>query len=78
MSDNIENNLGEQPIGRIMADHNVRAHDLVAISDVQLTFKMISKARKGRRLTANVKSKVRNALNKCTSQEYALADLFNY
>ena len=42
MNIEIERNLGEQPIARIMADHGLKAHDLVAISTQQLTHKMVN------------------------------------
>ena len=67
----IERNLGEQPIARIMVEHGLKAHDLVAISTQQLTHKMVSRACKGRRLTPNVKSKIRNALNECAGKDYS-------
>ena len=78
MNTEIERNLGEQPIARIMVEHGLKAHDLVAISTEQLTHKMVSRACKGRRLTANSKSKVLKALNLAGSKEYCLDDLFNY
>ena len=78
MKDNIERNLGTQPIARIMADHDLKAHDLVAASTEQLTHKMVARACKGRRLTPNVQAKIRNALNIATQRQYALSDLFTY
>ena len=78
MKPEIERNLGEQPIARIMADHDLKAQDLVAISTEQLTYKMVARACKGRRLTSNVKTKIRNALNKSAGKEYAVRDLFTY
>ena len=78
MSREIERNLGEQPIARIMQEHNLKPHDLVAISSVEMTHKMVSRACKGRRLTANTQSKVLAALNRATGKNYALRDLFNY
>ena len=73
-----EHNLGEQPIARIMADHVLKARDLVTISTQQITHKMVSRACKGRRLTPNVKSKILDALNKSTGKEYSMVDLFTY
>jgi hypothetical protein len=52
MTTEIERNLGEQPIARIMQDYNLKPHDLVAISSVEMTHKMVSRACKDRRLTA--------------------------
>ena len=78
MNKEIERNLGEQPITQIMANHGLKALDLVAGSTEQLTYKMVSRACKGRRLTPNVKSKIRNALNKSTGKEYSMKELFTY
>jgi len=78
MNIGIERNLGEQPIARIMADHGLKARDLVANSTEQITYKMVSRACKGRRLTRNVQYKLRNVLNKSTGKEYSLEQLFTY
>ncbi len=78
MSDNIERDLGPQPIADIMAKDNLRAHDLVSASTKQLTHKMVTRACKGRKLTANTKSKVLKAMNLAGGKDYCLSDLFNY
>ena len=78
MNPEIERNLGEQPVARIMRDHNLKPHDLVAISLVEMTHKMVARACKGRRLTLNTQSKVLTALNRATGKTYSLRDLFNY
>ena len=78
MNIEIERNLGEQHIARIMVEHGLKAQDLVAISTQQLTHKMVSRACKGRRLTPNVQSKIRDALNESTGKEYSMEELFNY
>jgi len=78
MNIELERNLGEQPLSRIMADHGLKARDLVANSTQQITHKMVSRARKGRRLTPNLQSKIRDALNKATGRKYSLAELFAY
>ena len=78
MSDETERNLGPQPIERIMAEHQLKPHDLVAASTEQITHKMVARACKGRRLTPNVQAKVQAALNHATQQQYRLADLFTY
>jgi hypothetical protein len=78
MAGDIERDLGEQPIGKIMALYGLKAQDLVASSTEQITHKMISRAVKGRRLTLNVQSKILNALNKVTGKEHKLNDLFSY
>lgn len=78
MSEDVDRNLGEQPIAKIMHTLGLKSHDLVAASTVQITHKMITRAMKGRRLTSNVKCKVRDALNLAASTKHPLADLFNY
>jgi len=78
MNDNIERNLGPQPIADIMAEHNLKPHDLVAASTSQLTHKMVTRACKGRRLTDNTKSKILKALNLVADKNYTLSEIFNY
>lgn len=78
MNNNIERNLGEQPIAQIIAKYALAPHDIVAASTKQLTHKMISRAVKGRRLTLPVQLKILNALNKATGKSYSLKDFFNY
>ncbi len=78
MNSDVERNLGEQPIARIMREQGLRPHDLVAASTDQITHKMVSRACKGRRLTAHVQAKILHALNQATGKTYALRDLFNY
>ena len=78
MDPEIKRNLGEQPIARIMQEHNLKPHDLVAMSTTQMTHKMVARACKGRRLTLNTQSKVLAALNRATGKTYSLRDLFNY
>ncbi len=78
MNAEIERNLGEQPMARIMRGHNLKPHDLVAMSPVNMTHKMVSRACKGRRLTLNTQSRVLAALNRATGRDYSLRDLFNY
>jgi len=76
--DPAERNLGEQPLEAILTSRELSAHDLVAASTEQITHKMVSRARKGRRLTPNVQRKIRNALVAAAGQEFALSELFNY
>ncbi len=78
MKTEIERNFGKQPIAQIMADNNLKASDLVAISTDQLTHKMVARACKGRRLTPNVMTKILNALNKSTDEKYSMEKLFTY
>ena len=78
MSFEIERDLGQQPIARIMAERGLKASDLVAASTEQITHKMVTRACKGRWLTDNVRNKIRRALNQAAGKEYAMTELFNY
>ncbi len=75
---NDDRNLGPQPIAQVLRRHGIGANDLVAASGEQLTHKMVARAVKGRRLTANAMGKVLRALNLRVAGAYAPADLFNY
>ena len=78
MNGSSERNHGEQPIARLMAAHALKPSDLVAASTEQLTFKMVARACKGRRLTPNVQAKMLRALNQAAGKVYGRTDLFNY
>ena len=78
MTMDMERDLGPQPVAQIMLGHGLKAHDLVAISDEQITHKMVSRACKGRRLTPNVQAKIRNALAQATGRQYSMTELFTY
>jgi hypothetical protein len=78
MNGEIERNLGEQPLARILREHGLKSHDLVASSTDQITHKMVARAGKGRRLTPNVQAKILKAVNAATGKLYTLRDLFNY
>ncbi len=73
-----ERNLGEQPLARLMTERGLAPHDLVAASTEQITHKMVTRAMKGRRLTANTMDKVHRAWNEATSGEASRSDLFTY
>ena len=77
-NDEIERDLGEQPLAWVMAERGLKSHDLVAASTEQITHKMVARACKGRRLTPNVQAKILRALNAATGGNYATRDLFNY
>jgi hypothetical protein len=78
MNKNIVYDLGQQPIATIMTEYGLKSSDLVSNSGEQLTYKMVSRAVKGRRLTPNVQHKLLNALNKASGKKYRIDDLFNY
>ncbi|MFA6357895.1 MAG: hypothetical protein WCY09_04425 [Candidatus Omnitrophota bacterium] len=74
----LERNFGQQPIAKIIAEHELKPNDLVRNSAEQITHKMVARAVKGKRLTAHVQIKILNALNKAAGKSYLLKDLFNY
>ena len=73
-----EHDLGPQPIGELLSKHELTPNDLVRASTQQLTHKMVARAVKGRKLTANTMKKVLEALNVAAAGEYGIGDLFNY
>jgi hypothetical protein len=73
-----ERNLGEQPLGRLLAELGLKPHDLVAASTEQITHKMVQRGCKGRRLTKNVQGKLLRALNTASGNSYLVGDLFTY
>ena len=70
--------FGEQPIAVIMREKGITAHALVQASKVQMTHKMVARACKGRKLTANTKNIMLRALQNVTGDTYSFADLFTY
>ncbi len=74
----IQREMGEQPIARLMAEHGLKASDLVEASDEQLTHKMVARAQRGRRLTPNAMGKIRRAWALATEGELREAQLFDY
>ena len=77
--DGLETNYGPQPIDALMSERGLSNADIVRASTEQLTFKMVQKARKGRRLTPNIQNKILEAVRTvCPDQNFALKDLFNY
>ena len=77
-SDELERDLGEQPLARLMTERGLKPSDLVSASTEQLTHKMVKRAAKGRRLTANTMDKVLRAWNAAAAVEAARTDLFDY
>jgi hypothetical protein len=78
MDKEVKRDLGEQPLAVIMKEHGLKPHDLVCCSDDQITHKMVTRAAKGRRLTANAQQKILRALNKATQKKYTLNEVFTY
>lgn len=69
-----------QPLDDIMTKLNLTNALLVGVSTEQLSFKMVQKARKGRRLSPNVQTKILNALKAVRPDLNNLRrrDLFRY
>lgn len=78
MEQNLERDLGEQPLASLLTELGLKSHDLVIASTEQITHKMVQRGCKGRRLTKNVQGKLLRALNTATEKTYVLADLFTY
>ena len=86
MNNEIERNLGSQPLDQIMDAKGLTANDLVSASEEQITHKMVTRGRKGRRLTRKVQFKLIKALNAAiaiateseTETEYTLKEVFSY
>ena len=76
-------NAGVQPLDALLEGAGLKNHDVVAAApDLHLTHKEISKARKGRRLTAHTQRRVLTALNACLKarqmEPVQMESLFNY
>ena len=78
MNNDIKRDFGEQPIVKIISEKNLKPHDIVNASTEQITYKMISRAVKGRRLSLKVRNKILRAINSFTENQYTLKDIFNY
>jgi hypothetical protein len=77
-----ERNFGPQPLDKIMAEHGLDNHRLVAASREPLTHKTVQRARKGRRLTNRMQLRISAALSLAlqtpADTPWKLSDLFNY
>lgn len=80
MSEELELNLGPQPLDALLTELGLDNHDLVAASTEQITHKMVARGRKGRRLRKNTQGKLLRALNLAAAGEkvFEMPDLFNY
>jgi len=74
----LERNLGEQPLVAVMAEHALKAHDLLVASRVPMTHKLVARACKGRRLTTRSKKVVLEALQSAAGHTYKMTDIFSY
>ena len=74
-----EKDLGSQPLDGVMTRLGVSNADLVAGSSEQLSFKVVQKGRKGRRLTPGAQKKILRALRVVHPGEvFELGKLFSY
>ncbi len=78
MSSRLDRNLGPQPLAAIMQERGLKATDLVAASEDQLTHKAVARALSGRWLTPHMQDKLRRALQRATGTKHALTELFTY
>jgi len=78
LEQDLERDLGEQPLARLLTELGLKSHDLVAASTEQITHKMVQRGCKGRRLTKNVQGKLLRAFDKATGETHKLTDLFTY
>ncbi|MCB1065517.1 MAG: hypothetical protein KDN20_21690 [Verrucomicrobiae bacterium] len=78
-----ERNHGPQPLDAIMTELGIGNHELVEASTEQLTHKQVQKGRKGRQLTANLRTKIAHAMNAVLAvrgeeSRFKSGDLFDY
>ncbi len=70
---------GTQPLDELMERLKVTNQDLVKTSSDQLTYKVVGKARKGKKLNEKMQLKVLHALQAVRPEmTFTLEDLFNY
>ena len=69
---------GPQPLADLLAQHELKPHDLVAASTEHLNHKQVTKGCKGRKITTRMQDKILNALNSCAETTYSRDELFNY
>ncbi len=74
----VQRDLGEQPLAKLLAEHTLKPHDLVATDPTHLTHKLITRATKGRRLTPHSQKLVLTALNQASDGTYTLSEVFTY
>ncbi len=80
MTQEIEMNVGTQPLDAIMTEKGIKNKDLVAIAPPGfINHKQIQKGRKGRRLTMHMQQKILDTLNIYSAPEsYEWEQLFTY
>ena len=71
--------FGTQPLEALLTRLGLTNADLVRASTQQLSFKMVQRGRKGRKLTPNIQRKILNALHAAApDNSFMLKELFNY
>ncbi|WP_372795617.1 hypothetical protein [Pontiella sp.] len=80
MTQELEMNVGTQPLDALMTEKGIKNNDLVAIAPPGfINHKQIQKGRKGRRLTMHMQQKILDTLNIYSAPEtYEWKDLFTY
>ncbi|QBG47890.1 hypothetical protein EGM51_10965 [Verrucomicrobia bacterium S94] len=80
MSEELEMNVGTQPLDALMTEKGIKNNDLVSIAPPGfINHKQIQKGRKGRRLTMHMQQKILDTLNIYSAPEsYTWEDLFTY
>ena len=74
-----EMDKGVQPLDRILRELLLKDEDLVNKSTDNLTFRMMAKGRKGRRIKARNQLRILRALNDCSPEKkFIHEDIFNY
>lgn len=81
----IERNLGVQPLEAFMTERELTNHDLVGACTEPLTHKAVQRARKGRRLTTQMKRRITAALYQAAKLKgnapevaWRVREVFNY
>jgi hypothetical protein len=74
----LDRNLGPQPIAALLEQHKLSHHDVVNASPEPITHKLVARACKGRRLTANSRNKIIRAMEKVLGKTLSKKDLFTY
>ncbi len=80
MSEEMNMNVGVQPLDALMAEKEIKNHDLVAaVPPGFINHKQVQKARKGRRMTAHMQDKILEALNAfCAPEAFRFEEIFTY
>lgn len=74
----MQRDLNQQPIVSILVENKLTNCDLITASTENITYKMLSRAAKGRRLNPHIQIKICRALNKASNKIFTVKDLFNY